>query len=543
MKRWPLFLVIAAIALSAVAFVRPNNTYFEIIKNLEIFTSLYKELHTGYVDELDPAKTMRVGIDAMLENLDPYTNYISESAIEGYRALSEGRYNGIGAQVKKIGDFVTVTQIYENSPALKAGLKAGDQILQVDGQDARDRSTADLNNIMQGFPGTTVALQVKRMGETKPVDLELTRAEVDIPNVPYSGVVGDHVGYIVLTTFTQQAGANIQKAFRDLKAEDPDLKGVILDLRNNGGGLLNEAVNICNLFIDRGELVVSTKGKVPEWDRSYKTTRAPLDLEMPLVVLVNNKSASASEIVSGTIQDLDRGIVMGQLTYGKGLVQHTKEIGYNARLKFTTAKYYIPSGRCIQAVRYKDGEPEHIPDEERARFTTRNGRTVLDGGGVKPDIVLEKPAAPALLQALQDQDLIFGYANQYCLGKDSIAGPESFQFTQWDGFLTYLQEQQFSYQTESDKALEVLRSKAEKEQLDQRLAATLDQMESDLAAYRAASLEANREAIISLLEQEIIGRYYFNRGRKQLALRNDPEIAAARDLLLDESRYRKVLGN
>ncbi|MCF8238361.1 MAG: S41 family peptidase [Saprospiraceae bacterium] len=527
---------------SSYAFIRPDSDkYFEIIKNLEIFTNLYKELNAGYVDELDPARTMRTGIDAMLQALDPYTNYISESDIEGYRTLTEGRYNGIGAQVKKIGDLVTITQIYENSPALKAGLKTGDRILEVDGQDARNRSTEDLNNIMQGFPGTQVKMRINRPGENKPFTLTLTREEVDLPNVPYFGMVDDHIGYIVLTTFTQQAGNNIAKAYKDLRVQDPLIQGLILDLRDNGGGLLNEAVNICNIFVDRGELVVSTKGKIPEWDRSYKTTQHPLNTEIPLVILVNNHSASASEIVCGTIQDLDRGVVMGQLTYGKGLVQNTKEIGYNARLKLTTAKYYIPSGRCIQAINYKDGEPVHIPDDQRAKFKTRSGRPVLDGGGVKPDVVLEKPKDPALIHALLEQDMIFDYTTEFCLKHDSIAGPETFRFDDWAGFTAFLQDRKFTYETASDKAIGALKEKAKEEGLDASLKAQITAIENNLGQYRDQSLGQHKEAILSLIEQEIIGRYYFNRGRKQLGLRNDPEIVAANQLLKDPERYRKIL--
>jgi carboxyl-terminal processing protease len=541
MKRW-LYLLIALVFISsAFTLTSPVNKYFEIIKNLEIFANLYKELNNGYVDDLDPARTMRTGIDAMLGALDPYTNYISESDIEGYRSLSEGRYRGIGAQVKKMGEYVTIMQVYENSPALKAGLKAGDRLLEVDGQNARNRSTEDLNYIMQGSPGTKVKLRIERPGDKKPFVLELTREEVDVPNVPFSGMLSDHVGYVSLTTFTQQAGANISQAFMDLKAKDPELRGLIIDLRDNGGGLLHEAVNICNIFIPKGELVVSTKGKVSETDKNYKTTNAPVDVKIPLVILVNNRSASASEIVSGTIQDLDRGVVMGQLTYGKGLVQNTKEIGYNARLKLTTAKYYIPSGRCIQAVRYKNGEPEHVADSERARFKTRNGREVLDGGGVKPDVVLPAPAANALIKALDDQNILFDYVTEYCLRFDSIAGPEQFQFTEWDGFVKYLDQRKFTYKTASEEAIEKLKKEAEKENVSTTLQASIQAMESQLLAYRQQSLTENKKDIIRLIEEQIIGRYYFDKGRKQLGLRNDPEIMEAVKLINDPVRYGNIL--
>ncbi len=541
MKRWFFVLIALVVLSSAFTLTNPVNKYFEIIKNLEIFANLYKELNNGYVDDLDPARTMRTGIDAMLGALDPYTNYISESDIEGYRSLSEGRYRGIGAQVKKMGEYVTIMQVYENSPALKAGLKAGDRLIEVDGQNARNRSTEDLNYIMQGSPGTKVKLRIERPGDKKPFVLELIREEVDVPNVPFSGMLSDHVGYVSLTTFTQQAGANISQAFMDLKAKDPELRGLIIDLRDNGGGLLHEAVNICNIFIPKGELVVSTKGKVPETDKNYKTTNTPVDVKIPLVILVNNRSASASEIVSGTIQDLDRGVVMGQLTYGKGLVQNTKEIGYNARLKLTTAKYYIPSGRCIQAVRYKNGEPAHVSDSERAKFKTRNGREVLDGGGVKPDVVLPAPAANALIKALDDQNILFDYVTEYCLRFDSIAGPERYQFDEWDGFVKYIEGRKFSYKTSSEEAIDKLKAEAEKENVSSTLQASIIAMESQLLAFRQQSLADNKRDIIRLIEEQIIGRYYFDKGRKQLGLRNDPEISEAVKLLIDPVRYGNIL--
>jgi carboxyl-terminal processing protease len=541
MKRWMMMGALAAILLGALAFTPPSNKYFEIIKNLEIFANIYKEINAGYVDELDPARTMRIGIDAMLGHLDPYTNYISESEIEGYRTLSEGRYRGIGAQVRKIGEYVTITQVYENSPALKAGLKAGDIILEVDGQSARDRSTDDLNNIMQGTPGTQVRFRIERPGEKKPFNLHLTRAEVDIPNVPYAGLVSDDVGYISLTTFTQMAGLNISSALRDLKTESPDLKGIIIDLRDNGGGLLHEAVNICNIFLPKNELIVSTRSKTPASDRTYKTMSDPEDPDIPVVILVNNRSASASEIVSGALQDFDRGVVMGQLTFGKGLVQNTKEIGYNSRIKITTAKYYIPSGRCIQALRYKDGEPEHIPEAERARFKTRNGRTVLDGGGVLPDIVLEKPDDPALLKALDEQNILFDFVTGYCLGKDSIAPPDRYRFAEWDEFLAFLKERKFTYQTASDQALLTLKEQAAKEQAHALLQPSIQKMETELRQFREQNLITHKDEIIRRIELDVIGRYYYDRGRKQMGLRNDAEVEAAIQLLNDPSRYHNIL--
>ncbi|MCB0640654.1 MAG: PDZ domain-containing protein, partial [Phaeodactylibacter sp.] len=359
--------------------------------NIEIFTNLYKEINTYYVDDLDPSKLMRTGVDAMLESLDPYTNYISESEIEGYRYISEGRYNGIGAQMDFIRDFATVTETYQDAHADKAGLKPGNQIVAVAGKSAEGKTPEELNEILKGSPGTEIELTVRRPGTDKELTILLQRDEVRVPNVPYHGMVNEDIGYISLTVFTREAGMNVANALRELKQENPQLKGVIFDLRGNGGGLLLEAVNISNSFVPKGELVVTTKGKVQDWDRSFLTQNSPVDQEIPLVVLINNRSASASEIVSGVIQDLDRGVLMGQRSYGKGLVQNTRDIGYNSKVKLTTAKYYIPSGRCIQSVEYQDGEPVHIADDKRAKFRTRNGRVVLDGGGVKPDVIVPAP--------------------------------------------------------------------------------------------------------------------------------------------------------
>ncbi len=393
-KKFLLLICVAALGLLAFKGFE-DNKYFEIIKNLEIFTNAYKEINHAYVDELEPGKLMRTGLDAMLGDLDPFTNYISETDIEGYRYLYDGRYNAIGAEGKKMGDWVVITEILEDSPAHKAGLKVGDAVLSVSGQNAKGRSSEDVMAFLRGVQGTKVDLVVRRPGETKDVRVTLERGEILTQNVPHSGIVADGIGYIYLTTFTQDAGENVANALKDLKSKHPDLKGVIFDLRDNGGGLLHEAVNVCNVFVPRGELISSTKGKVPEWDRSYKTSHTPVDENIPVVVLINKMSASASEIVSGSLQDLDRAVLLGQRSYGKGLVQNTKDVGYNAKIKLTTAKYYIPSGRCIQSARYKNGQPVDIPDSERAVFKTRNGRRVLDGGSHlagsadEPDDVLD----------------------------------------------------------------------------------------------------------------------------------------------------------
>ncbi len=531
--------IVVALSVATTTYHANNSKYFEITKNIEIFANLYKELNTYYVDDVDPGQLMRKGIDAMVESLDPFTNYISESDIEGYRILTEGKYNGIGALSRKMGDFVTITELYEGQPADKAGLKVGDKILAVDGRDARGKTVEELNNVMRGFPGTVVELKVDRPG-TGEMTISLMRNEVDVPNVPYFGMVSEDVGYVALTTFTRQAGRNVANALKDLKAQNPDIKGLILDLRGNGGGLLSEAVDICNIFIPRNELVVTTKGKVKEWDQAFRTMGSSVDEDIPLAVLIDDGSASASEIVCGVMQDYDRGVLLGQRSYGKGLVQNTRDIGYNSKLKLTTAKYYIPSGRCIQSVEYENGEPVHIPDNRRTPFKTRNGRTVLDGGGVKPDILLDKATDEAILKGLIEQNYVFDYATQYCLKNPTLTvAPTEFRFTAFDDFLKFVEEKGFSYQTESEKLLRDLKNKAMEDGFD--LEAEVKSLETKMEATKQRDLMKYKSVIISLLEKEIVGRYNYQTGKIKIGLRNDQEIKDAISVLKDQNRYENIL--
>ncbi|HMN89590.1 MAG TPA: S41 family peptidase [Saprospiraceae bacterium] len=541
MKRFfKTLILVAIVALSAATTFQPdNNKYFEITKNIEIFTNLYKELNTYYVDDVDPGKLMRKGIDAMVESLDPFTNYISESDIEGYRFLTEGKYNGIGALSRQIDGYVTIVELYEGQPADKAGLKVGDQILAVDGRDAGGKSVEELNEVLRGFPGTIVELTIQRPGKPGSTKLMLTRGEVDVPNVPYHGMVANDIGYVALTTFTRDAGRHVAEAVKEMKTKNPNLKGIILDLRGNGGGLLNEAVNVANIFIPRNELVVTTKGKVKEWDRAFKTLGTPVDEQIPLAVLIDKGSASASEIVCGVIQDYDRGILLGQRSYGKGLVQNTRDIGYNAKLKLTTAKYYIPSGRCIQSVEYKNGEPVDIPDTRRTPFKTRSGRIVLDGGGVKPDIVLDQPADDAIIRALIEQNFIFDYATNFCLKHPTISTPADFRFTDFDDFLQHVENKNFSYETESEKMFRQLKEKADKDGL--KADAELKALEAKIKALKKSDLAQYKETIVDLLEKEIVGRYFYQTGKVKIGLRNDREIEEAVKVLRDKTAYSNLL--
>lgn len=536
-----ILLAIAMLAVGTAFTVSPErDKYFEIVKNIEIFTNLYKEVNTNYVDEIDPGQLMRTGLDAMVGSLDPFTNYISESDIEGYRFQQEGRYHGIGTRNEQIGDYITITELFKDQPADKAGLKPGDQIISVDGQSAVGRTLEQMEGIMRGFPGTTMNLVIRRPGVKEDMKITLTRGDVEVPNVPYYSMLANGVAYINLSVFTRDAGKNIIDAFTTLKKDNPDMKGLVLDLRGNGGGLLNEAINICNIFIPRDELVVTTRGKVKEWDRAFKTMNQPIDLDIPLAILVNDRSASASEIVSGVMQDYDRGVVIGQRTYGKGLVQNTMDIGYNAKVKVTTSKYYIPSDRCIQSVAYENGEPVAIPDERRAQFKTRNGRTVLDGGGVKPDILLEPAMKDGIVKAIVDKNLIFHYVTQWSLKHPKIDSTDTFQFTDFADFEAYLKAQKFEYVSESEKQLKVLLEKAEAEKLN--ISAEAKALQAKIDAAQANELATYKPVLIRLIEQDIAGRYYYQLGKVQIGLRNDPEVNEAIRILNDDKAYKAVLG-
>ncbi|MBK7634108.1 MAG: S41 family peptidase [Saprospiraceae bacterium] len=534
-------LIFSISVLSGIAAVNINSDkLFEISKNLEIFISVYRELNTNFVDELDPGSMMRKAIDAMTQTLDPYTNFVSESQIESYWINEDEKYQGIGAKVALVENKLKVIEPFEGGPAIKAGLKAGDQIVGIDGINIENKKLDEINAILRGLPGTDLKLKIIPNGKSTPEDKSLVRGEVNIPNVPYSGFVTDDVGYISLTVFTNNASTNISKALKELKEKNPNMSGVILDLRQNGGGLLHEAVNICNLFVPQGEVVVTTKGKVKERDQTYKTLVPPLDLDLPLAVLIDKRSASASEIVSGVIQDMDRGVLIGQRSFGKGLVQNTKELPYNARLKLTISKYYIPSGRCIQGVEYENGEPKDIPDSQRSKFKTKNGRLVLDGGGVTPDVKTEARSLLPVTQALIDKYVIYEFANEYCKNKDSIEKVGTFEFKDFDAFSKYTKNKGFEYELPEEKhlkeAIKSLEASANKSAIGE-IQQTLERIKTS----KTNDFNLAKEQIIDELEKEIITRYYHQKGKVMQTLDDDADVKKAIEILRDSKKYKNIL--
>jgi len=514
---------------------------FEISKNLEIFHNLFKEVNMLYVDEVDPGKLMKTGVDAMLETLDPYTNYISESQIERYRFQQDGKYHGIGTTINKINGIFTIIEPHEGSPAFEAGLRAGDKLLKVNGQSLDGLEIEDLGTVLRGAANTAVTLTVLRPGEKKETEIQVIRSDIEIPNVPHSELVDDGIAYVNLTTFTANAGKNVSKAIKDLKKQSEGLKGIILDLRDNGGGLLREAVLLSNLFIPKEKDVVFTRGKVKEWDQTFKTPTNPEYEDVPLIVLINNRSASASEIVSGVIQDYDRGVLIGQRSYGKGLVQNTKEIGYNSRVKITTSKYYIPSGRCIQSVSYKDGEPVDIPDSLRSVFKTRAGRRVLDGGGVTPDIVMDAPGVSPFTAYMRDEFFVFSFVTDYLLKNMQEIDPVTFRFTDYGQFSQHILKQNPPYRSASAKLFADLKTSLEKERYTSSTESEIKALEKKLQKTLELELEQNRHELVKEIEREIITRAHYQKGKIRYNLKEDPEVKAAVQLFKEQEKYSKLL--
>ena len=521
------------------------NDYFEISKNLDIFATLYKEINTYYVDQINPSKLMRTGIDAMLNSLDPYTNYISEAEIEDYRIETSGQYVGIGASVGQKGEYILITDVYEDYPAQKSDLRAGDVVLEIDGKSVKGKNPGEMGKLLKGQPKSKVVLKIKREGEGELVK-EIIREEIHVKNVPFFGMINENTGYIKLTGFTANAGKEVKEALEELK-KNPKLASVILDLRGNPGGLLHEAVNIVNVFTPKGQLVVNTHGKVTEWDKTYHTLNAPVDTEIPLVVLTSKNSASASEIVAGSIQDLDRGVVVGQKSFGKGLVQSTRPLSFNTQLKVTTAKYYIPSGRCIQLLDYShrnaDGSVGSFADSLKKEFKTKGGRKVYDGGGVSPDIAVDARVLSPVAQSLLNKLIIFDYASKYRSAHATIPAVKNFSLSDADfqDFLNFIKGKEYDYNTKTEQGLEEFKKKAQEEKYFDAIKDSYDKLKLKLQQDKEADILKNKAEIIELLEEEIARRYYYQRARVEATFDDDPDIKQATLVLADLNLYRKIL--
>ncbi len=539
---------LSLIIISTVGFVSLRDKEFEILKNLDIYYSLFRELNLFYVDETNPEKLISKSIDGMLVSLDPYTQYIPESKADEYRFQTTGEYGGIGALIRKTPEYVLIAEPYENSPATKAGLKAGDMLLEIDGKNVKDQQINDISDLLKGSAGTEIQLTIKRPGKNEIFKKKILREQIVIPNVPYFGMLTNEIGYIRLSNFTPNAATEVKDALENLKSVH-GAKSIVLDIRGNPGGLLIEAVNICGLFVSKGQEIVSTRGKVKQFDNVYTTSASPVDKEIPIVVIVNRSSASASEIVAGSMQDLDRAIILGQRTFGKGLVQTTRQLSYNAQLKVTTAKYYIPSGRCIQALDYthrnEDGSVGYIPDSLITEFKTKNGRKVLNGGGVQPDVKVDPEVISNIGFSLYSKNLLFDFATDYAARHDSILPPAKFLVSdkEYDDFLKFLKDKPFDYETESEAKLDDLIAAAKKEKYYSLSETEFNALSTKLSHNKEKDLQTFKEELRDLLTEEIVSRYYYQKGRIEYSLHSDNQVAKAIELLNDPALYNKTLSS
>jgi carboxyl-terminal processing protease len=546
MRRRTKWIMVLALAIAAgFAFRKPAEKYFDIAKSLDIFATLFKEVNAYYVDELEPEKLIRKGIDGMLESLDPYTDYISEDELESFRISTTGQYGGIGALIGVINKKTVITHPYKDFPAYKAGLKVGDEIVSVDGKAVQGKSTSDISSLLKGQPKTDVELKVKRFGQKDNVVVKIKREKIILTNIAYAGLVEPTIGYIKLDDFTPGASREVSDAVVTLKGRGA--QKIILDLRENPGGLLHEAVNIVSLFVPRGQEVVSTKGKVDDWNKSYKTLNSPVDTEIPMVVLVSDGSASASEIVAGSLQDYDRAVLIGKKTFGKGLVQTTRQLAYNSQLKVTTAKYYIPSGRCIQAVDYThrkdDGTVERVADSLKSEFKTRSGRIVFDGGGLDPDITTEDEYLGTATAALVNSGLVFDFASKYCTENSTRPDLSTFELSDadYEKFLNFLKEQKFTYSTAIERNAKQLIDAAKQERYYPELESQLNGLRSRIDAVKAADLSRFKSEIKDILEEQIAFHYGLYEGQAAVSLHSDKTVVEARKILNDSEAFHKLL--
>lgn len=538
---------LVALAVLTAAVKPTSDRYFEILKNLDIFATLFKEVNTHYVDEVNPTTLIKAGIDDMLETLDPYTNYIAADDIENYRMMTTGEYSGIGAIVERKNGISTVIMPYEDFAAYDAGVRAGDEIHAIDGISLEGKTEEEVRYLMKGQSNSEVVLTLKRYGEPDTFDVTVKREKIAVDSVPYAGMVTDDIGYVRLTSFTPNVGRSI--GIKTLDLIEKGAKKMILDLRGNPGGLLHEAVNVSNVFVEKGKKIVTQKGKVRANDWTYNTLNDPVDATIPLVVLTDNGSASASEIVSGVMQDYDRGVLIGRKTFGKGLVQIERPLSYDAVVKVTTAKYYTPTGRCIQAIDYsnrnEDGSVGKMADSLKNEFYTQNGRKVYDGGGIDPDVEVEAMEFAPVTRSLMKNDLMFSFATSYYYqNKDKTPEtPEDLRLTssEYNEFVDWVLAKDFEYSSEVEQKVQELIDLAKTEKKYDALKGQLDALISASKHDKKADLESYKEEITMLLEQEIAGRYFFERGMIESAFGKDPDVQMAISVLNDPARYDSIL--
>ena len=539
--------VIIAIATTSIFTVGfTESSYFEVSKNLDIFATLFRELNIYYVDDANPGELMKTGIDAMLESLDPYTNFIPESKMEDYKIMTTGQYGGIGALIQTQKDKVVISEPYKGFGADNAGLRAGDKIIKINGNNAVGKNSSEIREFLLGQPGTTLEMVIERPGTTELIKKTVTRSEVKIKDVPYAGIVGDDIGYLRLTGFTSSASAEVKVAINQLK--EKGAKSLILDLRGNGGGLLRESVNIVNFFVEQGTPVVSTKGKIKDWDKEYKALSTPLDTEIPLAILINGGSASASEIVSGSLQDNDRAVILGSLSFGKGLVQNVRPLSYNSKLKVTVAKYYTPSGRCIQKLDYshknKNGKANKVPDSLITEFKTANSnRSVFDGQGIAPDIEVKRNLLSNISTSLLLKSLFFGYATEFRLKYDTISSAKDFSLSddQYENFVNYLADKDYEYTTESEDLLVALEKAAKDDKYFDDVKTEYEALKNKLNHNKKGDLYKFKDEIKFILENDIVTRYHYQLGQIEASLQHDPVLDEAIKTLKDTVLYNSIL--
>jgi len=547
LKRKKLVIVLSIVAVSLISFSFVEDYYFEVSKNLDIFTTTYRNVNIYYVDSIQPGELMEKGINSMLKTLDPYTVYIPESDIEDYKMTHiSAEYGGIGALVHERNGEIEVSEVYEGFPAQKNDIRPGDKILSVNGTSVAKKEVGDVTEYLKGAKGSKVSLTLKREGEDKPVEKNLYRDEIKFKNVPYFGMVSPNTGYIRLSQFLEDAGEEVGSAYASLKS-NPGMKYLVLDLRGNGGGLLKEAVEIVNLFVDKGEKIVSQKGKVKEMNMEYMATRPAVDNQVPIAVLVDKGSASAAEIVTGALQELDRGVVIGQRTFGKGLVQQTYPMSYNTLLKVTIAKYYTPSGRCIQALDYahrsRSGIAGHHVDSLLKEFKTKNGRSVYDGSGVYPDVYLEQEQFSNISGALAVNYLVFDYANEYFRAHPSIDSADKFHLSdaEFADFTKWLGNKKYDYTNKSESKLDDLKQAAQKEKYFSGMENEFTALKKKMEEQKKSDIKIHSEEIREMLEAEIVSRYYFESGALRSNFKYDKELKKAIEVLNDSKTYSSIL--